>query len=81
MWKKLGNLQLEFYKRYELKLNYSVLDIGCGCLWGGIPLIKYLDTGQYNGIGINQSLLEVEQHELEQVVLEYKKHFVCRMST
>lgn len=42
MWDQLGRLQLEFMIGAGLKPHHKLLDIGCGCLRGGIYYIQYL---------------------------------------
>jgi SAM-dependent methyltransferase len=56
-WDRIGRLQFDFLKDAGLKPHHSLLDVGCGCLRGGIHFIGYLDRGNYVGIDINQSLL------------------------
>ncbi len=47
LWDALGQLQLEFLINSGLQPNHKLLDIGCGCLRGGVHyVIKYL---KYSG--------------------------------
>ena len=52
MWDEIGRLQFEFLRARGLKADHWLLDIGCGCLRGGIHAIKYLKTGNYYGFCI-----------------------------
>jgi SAM-dependent methyltransferase len=57
LWDELGALQLEFLVRQGLRPEMTLLDLGCGCLRGGVHLIPYLDPGNYFGIDANASLV------------------------
>ncbi len=59
MWEEIGSLQLSFLKKEGLTPSQKLLDIGCGCLRGGIYFIDYLEAGNYFGVDVNESLLEV----------------------
>jgi len=58
LWDEIGALQLRMLIDYGLKPNHRLLDVGCGCLRGGIHFIRHLDPGSYFGTDINQSLLD-----------------------
>ena len=45
LWEMKQKFQIEFLKENGLKPQDRFVDIGCGTLRGGIPLIKYLETG------------------------------------
>jgi SAM-dependent methyltransferase len=57
-WDEIGALQLELLTQYGLKPDHTLLDVGCGCLRGGVHFVRYLDPGRYFGTDINQSLLD-----------------------
>jgi ubiquinone/menaquinone biosynthesis C-methylase UbiE len=68
-WEEIGLLQFEFLKNHGLNQESSLLDIGCGPLRGGIHFIHYLNTSNYTGIDINNSMLnaghsEIQKHSL-----------------
>src|SRR5574341_885583 len=65
MWEEIGQLQLEFLKQRGLLPEHTLLDIGCGCLRGGIHFIRYLHSGHYYGLDINSSLIEAGKVELK----------------
>lgn len=54
-----GKLQLELLKMQGLKPHHKLLEIGCGCLHGAIPIMGYLDESHYFGIEPNEWLIEV----------------------
>lgn len=59
VWDELGILQFETLKQHGLKPSHTFLDLGCGCLRGGVHFIPYLDAGHYYGCDINEDLLDV----------------------
>jgi cyclopropane fatty-acyl-phospholipid synthase-like methyltransferase len=73
LWEELGHLQLEFLIKAGLKPNHKLLDIGCGCLRGGVHYTKYLQEGNYYGLDINSSLIEAGKIEIEKAGLVKKK--------
>ena len=58
-WDEIGALQLEMLAEHGLKPDHKLLDVGCGCLRGGVHFVRYLEPGHYFGTDINQSLLDV----------------------
>lgn len=72
-WKVIGQLQLTFMIEQGLKPHNNLLDIGCGCLRGGVNFIPYLDVSNYYGMDINSSLLAAAKVEIENAKLESKK--------
>ena len=47
-----------------------MLDLGCGTLRGGLPLIAYLSAGNYTGIDVRAEIIEEALRELEEARLE-----------
>lgn len=72
-WEKIGQLQFDFMVEQGLMPESNLLDIGCGCLRGGVKFIPYLDESNYYGIDINESLLSAAAIEIEQANLQLKK--------
>jgi SAM-dependent methyltransferase len=58
LWDEIGTLQIEFLKAHGLAPSDIVIDIGCGCLRGGVHFIDYLDAGNYHGIDLSAALLD-----------------------
>jgi cyclopropane fatty-acyl-phospholipid synthase-like methyltransferase len=73
LWDELGQLQLDFLIKSGLKQNHKLLDIGCGCLRGGLYYLKYLNDGNYFGLDINQSLIDAGKIEVDEAGLSHKK--------
>jgi SAM-dependent methyltransferase len=57
-WRQMGEHQRDFLVGQGLEPDALFLDVGCGALRAGIPLVEYLEPGGYYGIDINQSLLD-----------------------
>jgi len=53
--------------------KHRLLDIGCGVLRGGIPLIEYLDAGHYVGVEARTEVLKEARKELAKSGLEGKR--------
>ena len=73
LWEEMGAVQLAFLQRRELEPSDSLLDIGCGCLRGGLHLIRYLDAERYCGVDRKQELLDIAQIELDVAGLNDKR--------
>ncbi len=58
LWEELGLLQFTCLQSNGLKPGHTLLDIGCGCLRGGVHFARYLEPGHYFGIDANQSLID-----------------------
>ncbi len=72
LWDEVGALQLGFLQQEGLLPQHKLLDVGCGCLRGGVKFIDYLDSGNYYGLDVNSSLLKAAKVELVQAGLEAK---------
>jgi SAM-dependent methyltransferase len=60
----VGRLQLELLRMNGLHPSAQVLEIGCGCLVAGLPIIRFLDAGRYVGIEPNQWLIDAAVEHL-----------------
>jgi SAM-dependent methyltransferase len=58
LWEELGAWQFDLMVEEGLRPSDRLLDLGCGCLRGGVRFIAWLDAGGYYGIDCNPSLLE-----------------------
>jgi SAM-dependent methyltransferase len=72
-WKMKRRFQIDFLKTHGLMRDHRLIDIGCGTLRGGIPLIKLLDQGHYTGIEVREDVLELGRDELREAGLEHKE--------
>jgi cyclopropane fatty-acyl-phospholipid synthase-like methyltransferase len=64
--------QFEFLTSRGLQPEHRLIDIGCGALRGGIPLIEYLETGHYTGVEARAAVLKEGRKELVEAGLEHK---------
>lgn len=72
LWEEIGALQFEFLRQHGLRPDHSLLDVGCGALRCGLPIIEYLEPGNYCGVDLNASLIEAGRYELAQKNLSTK---------
>lgn len=72
LWDEIGKLQFDFLVDHGLKPNSCLLDVGCGCLRGGIHFVNYLERGRYFGVDKSKELLNAGVEELKEHRLEYK---------
>ena len=71
-WKMKRDFQFNFLKNQGLNKQDSFLDISCGTLRGSIPIISYLNAGNYTGIDIRKKVLDEGKYELQEENLESK---------
>jgi SAM-dependent methyltransferase len=69
IWQHLQQYQFNALNSLGLRPHHSVVDIGCGPLTVGVPLISYLDRGKYVGVDLLQEPLveayrRIAQHDL-----------------
>jgi ubiquinone/menaquinone biosynthesis C-methylase UbiE len=69
-WDEYGRWQLEILKRYGLKAEDRLLDIGCGPLRFGSLAIPYLEPGHYYGIDPQASLLAIGRAVLNRLGID-----------
>lgn len=72
MWLLKRDFQIRFLVQRGLKPGNRLLDIGCGTLRGGIPIIRYLDEGNYVGVESRLEVLEEGRAELRDAGLQDK---------
>jgi SAM-dependent methyltransferase len=71
-WEEVGALQTDFLVEHGLRPEHRLLDVGCGSLRAGVPLIRYLEPGHYFGIDSSAQLLAAGRLEVEQAGLSDK---------
>jgi SAM-dependent methyltransferase len=65
--------QIKFLKNKGLKKHHRLLDIGCGNLRGGVPIIQYLEPGKYCGLDVRKIAIDDGRLELKEKKLLKKK--------
>ncbi|WP_275098980.1 SAM-dependent methyltransferase [Sedimenticola hydrogenitrophicus] len=73
LWKMKRDFQIRFLRQMGLAPEHYLLDLGCGTLRGGIPLIEYLQPGHYFGIEVRAEALAEGRKELQEAGLEGKQ--------
>ena len=71
-WREKRAFQIQFLRERGLEPGNSFLDLGCGTLRGGIPIIEYLDEGMYTGIDARPEIIDEARAELRAHHLEDK---------
>ena len=77
-WKLKQQFQINFLKSQGIKPEDVFLDIGCGTLRGGIPIIEYLDQGNYFGIDIRDNVIKEAKKELKEENLNTKEPTILK---
>jgi len=72
VWKYTREFQFQFLLDQGLQKNDTLMDIGCGTLRGGIPMIQYLNNGNYYGIDVREEVLNEGRKEVKDAKLENK---------
>lgn len=72
LWLIKRRFQSDFLLAHGLRPEHRLLDIGCGTLRGGLPLIEYLDAGHYVGVEARKKALDEGYKELAEAGLEGK---------
>jgi len=72
LWEEVGLLQFNFLKSQGLLPTHKLLDIGCGCMRGGVHYVSYLESGNYYGLDVNESLIQAGTFEIKDAKLEGK---------
>ena len=72
-WRQTRDFQLSFLISQGLQPHNSLLDVGCGVLRGGLPMIAYLDPGGYTGVDIRPDVIATSRSLVGQFELIDKK--------
>jgi cyclopropane fatty-acyl-phospholipid synthase-like methyltransferase len=70
--------QIAMLKERGLLPAHQLLEIGCGPLTGGIPIIQYLEPNNYVGIDVRKSVLDMSWREVGKAGLSEKNpRLIC----
>jgi SAM-dependent methyltransferase len=70
--------QIEQLKKLGLQPSHDVLEIGCGPLTAGIPVIQYLDADHYVGVDVRPTVLDVAWQQIGRHELSAKNPRLIR---
>lgn len=73
VWKYTRKFQFDFLRDQGLQKTDRLMDIGCGTLRGGIPMIQYLNKGNYYGMDVRDQVLVEGRKEIKKAKLEVKE--------
>ncbi len=73
LWRMKREFQISFLRSQGLEPGHTLLDLGCGTLRGGLPLIKYLEVGHYCGVEAREEVLAEGRKELAETGLAGKR--------
>lgn len=72
-YKQKQKFQFDFLLSAGLKPDHRFLDIGCGVLRGGLPIIKYLNASCYAGVDLNAEAISIGLDQVQKHRLAYKQ--------
>ncbi len=72
-WRAMRKFQISFLRSNGLTPTDTFVDLGCGTLRGGIPVIDYLNAGNYTGLDVRDEALAEAREELKRAKLEDKR--------
>lgn len=77
-WETHRSFQIDMLRRLGLQPNSQLVEIGCGPMTGGIPIIEYLDAGCYTGVDVRESVLNLAWQEVGEAGLSRKNaRLIC----
>lgn len=80
-WDEHRRFQIEMLKAQGLSPFHDFLEIGCGPLTAGIPLISYLKQNRYTGVDVRNSVLDMSWREVGKAELSSKNpRLICSSS-
>lgn len=80
-WDEHRRFQIAFLRDQGLDPSHKFLEIGCGPLTGGIPIVSYLQPNNYVGVDIRSSVLNLAWIELGMAGLSNKNpRLICSSS-
>lgn len=81
LWREAREFQIRFLRAVGLQPHHRLLEIGCGPLRGGIPLIRYLERGRYAGIDVRPEVIEEARRQVARERLAEKDPVLAASQT
>ena len=72
-WRVDREVQARALAKLGLQPNHRLLEIGCGPLQAGAPLIRFLDAGNYVGVDISGDRLEAARAVIQRFDLDERE--------
>lgn len=72
LWKKKRQFQIDYLLEQGLRPEHRVMDLGCGTLRGGIPIIDHVEAGNYYGIEVRSEVIAEAHREIRKSGLAHK---------
>ena len=72
-FREVEAFQIAFLRARGLLPHHRYLDLGCGVLRGGLPVIEYLEDGNYVGIDIDSRLVDIGRRRVEEAGLDSRR--------
>lgn len=80
-WDEHRRFQIEFLRKEGMQPSQTLVEIGCGPLTAGIPIIEYLKPNNYVGIDVRSSVLNLAWSEVGAAGLSGKNpRLICSSS-
>lgn len=77
-WDEHRRFQIVELRKLGLEPSSSLLEIGCGPLTAGIPIIQYLDGDRYVGVDVRSNVLDLSWQQVGRAALSAKNPRLIR---
>ena len=77
-WREDRLFQLRALEQLGLRADHQLLEIGCGPLLAGLPLMRFLDRGRYTGVDVSTDRLAAGRKAISQFALEDRQAHLVR---
>jgi len=77
-WNEHRRFQVEFLKAMGLQSTSTLLEIGCGPLTAGLPVIAHINRGNYTGLDFRENVLNLAYRQIAKTELAAKNpRLIC----
>lgn len=77
-WREDRTFQIRALERLGLEPVHRLLEIGCGPLLAGAPLIRFLEPGSYTGVDVSEERLAAAKQAVARFALKDRKPTLVR---